>query len=127
MKKLMLIIPLFFLFGCSDVEEEPDLLTPDFDLTGEWDGEMTGFPDAYYFDITIEQSGNYLDGYYINDNDDEMEVSGTVSGNHITIILDSFDYPDYRATCTGTFTEFFASGTWHDTEGYYGSWETSKQ
>lgn len=126
-KYLFLLIVCIFLIGCTAEDSKDESLEPpDFDLTGTWDGSMTGFPDSEYFTIDITQSGNSIEGYYINDNFDEMTVSGTVAGDNITIILRGIEYPDYRATCVGTFTEFFADGDWSDTEGYYGYWDAER-
>ena len=113
-----------FCLGCGDSKSDTDsgLLPPNYDMTGTWNGDMTG-STATDFVLTITQNGNNITGSYTNDLLMTMNVTGTISADSISITLIEVPATGYKAYIVGsTLDGINASGTWSDNQAQFGNW-----
>ena len=120
MNKIIVIV-LLFMIGCI-AESETVLDPPTIDFTGTWQGDIIGLPTVSSFSMVVTQNGNDIAGTYINNLMQECSVSGTVSGNNISLTLLGITLSGYRANINGTASGTTASGGFNDNLGNSGSW-----
>ena len=95
------------------------------DMTGTWSGTITN--DAVGQTIsgsaTLTQNGDSISGTGTFDGQ-YCTITGTVSGSNFT--MDIF-ISGYIIIASGSVSGNIATGTWNDAEGYYGSFELTRQ
>jgi hypothetical protein len=89
-------------------------------VSGTWHGS-----DGDPFTMTLSQNGTSISGSSSTP-DGPGAISGSVTGNSITLHVDYTTCPGVSDVWTGTVNGNYMSGSWHSTEGDSGSWSASR-
>ena len=126
MEKLIIVLLSLVLFAsCTGVDRES--VNADFDFTGVWNGTFVGGTFATTFNAVCTQNENEIAGTLTNDIFQTFSLSGTASGNQISLVGTEISDSSYRISCIGYCDGYIANGTWNSTSGQSGTWSAVKE